>query len=43
MSLNGLDATAIAEAYQSALAEGGGWYAPEGKPSTSVIDRLMAV
>lgn len=26
MSLNGLDATDINEAFQSALAEGGGWY-----------------
>lgn len=27
MSLNGLDATEVNEAYQSALGEGGGWYA----------------
>lgn len=27
MSLNGLDATAVNEAYQSALGEGGGWFA----------------
>ena len=26
MSLNGLDAVEITEAYQSALGEGGGWY-----------------
>lgn len=26
MSLNGLDATDIYEAFQSALGEGGGWY-----------------
>lgn len=27
MSLNGLDATVVNEAYQSALGEGGGWFA----------------
>lgn len=27
MSLNGLDATVVNEAYQAALGEGGGWYA----------------
>lgn len=27
MSLNGLDNAAVLGAYQSALAEGGGWYA----------------
>jgi hypothetical protein len=27
MSLNGLDDAAVLGAYQSALAEGGGWYA----------------
>ena len=26
MSLNGLEATEVNEAYQSALGEGGGWY-----------------
>ena len=26
MSLNGLDAVEVNEAYQSALGEGGGWY-----------------
>lgn len=28
MSLNGLDATVVNEAYQSAFAEGGGWLNP---------------
>lgn len=28
MSLNGLDATIVTEAYQSAFAEGGGWLDP---------------
>lgn len=28
MSLNGLDATVVAEAYHSAFAEGGGWLDP---------------
>lgn len=28
MSLNGLNATDVAEAYQSAFAEGGGWLDP---------------
>ncbi len=28
MSLNGLDATVVSEAYQSALGEGGGWFDP---------------
>lgn len=28
MSLNGLDATVVTEAYQSAFAEGGGWLDP---------------
>lgn len=28
MSLNGLDSAAIAEAYQSALTDAGGWYVP---------------
>ena len=27
MSLNGLDATVVNEAYQAALIEGGGWFA----------------
>ena len=27
MSLNGLDATVVNEAHQSALSEGGGWWA----------------
>jgi hypothetical protein len=27
MSLNGLDASKVNEAYQTALAEAGGWYA----------------
>lgn len=31
MSLNGLDASEVAEAYQSALSEGGGWYARDQK------------
>ena len=26
MSINGLDASEVNDAYQSALAEGGGWY-----------------
>ena len=26
MSLNGLDATEVNDAYQAALGEGGGWY-----------------
>jgi len=28
MSLNGLDDAPVSEAYQSALAEAGGWYVP---------------
>lgn len=30
MSLEGLDATEVNEAYSSALGEGGGWYLPLG-------------
>lgn len=29
MSLNGLEATEVIEAYQSALVEGGGWFADD--------------
>lgn len=32
MSLNGLDATAVTEAYQSALGEGGAWFVPDAPP-----------
>ena len=35
MSLNGLEATVINEAYQSALGEGGGWFAPLTQPYVS--------
>ncbi|KAL8648884.1 MAG: hypothetical protein Q9210_004733 [Variospora velana] len=37
MSLNGLDATEVNEAYQSALVEGGGWYATKFSPHDAIF------
>ena len=34
MSLNGLDATDVNEAYLAALGEGGGWYFTPGAPTS---------
>ena len=36
MSLNGLDATDVNEAYLAALGEGGGWYFIPGAPQSEV-------
>ena len=36
MSLNGLDATDVNEAYLAALGEGGGWYLIPGAPTSEV-------
>ena len=42
MSLNGLEATEVNEAYQSALGEGGGWFVVPSAFQIQTVANLVA-